>query len=218
MIGIKTHFVRFGGCDYRCVWCDTMYAVLPSEVRKNATPMTTMEIVQALTELGASGRTRWVTLSGGNPALLELGELVQTLRARFYRVAVETQGSVYKEWLGEVDCLTISPKPPSAGMELKQQGLFWDDLEKIITCNLKANLKVVVADRLDFDFAVKIHREWPKVPMTVQPMNEVGKDDYESLMEKYRALADWTLAEYTMAEVKVLPQLHVLAYGNERGK
>ena len=31
-----THFVRLGGCDYRCSWCDTMYAVDPAAVRANA--------------------------------------------------------------------------------------------------------------------------------------------------------------------------------------
>ena len=30
---LPTHFVRLGGCDYRCSWCDTMYAVDPATVR-----------------------------------------------------------------------------------------------------------------------------------------------------------------------------------------
>ena len=34
--GLPTHFVRLGGCDYRCSWCDTMYAVDPATVRANA--------------------------------------------------------------------------------------------------------------------------------------------------------------------------------------
>ena len=29
LIGRPTVFVRTGGCDYRCAWCDTLYAVLP---------------------------------------------------------------------------------------------------------------------------------------------------------------------------------------------
>ena len=29
--GVPTHFVRVGGCDYRCIWCDTMYAVDPDD-------------------------------------------------------------------------------------------------------------------------------------------------------------------------------------------
>jgi 7-carboxy-7-deazaguanine synthase len=218
MVGRKTHFVRFGGCDYRCTWCDTMYAVLPSEVRKNAKPMTAPAIVEALADLGLSGATRWVTLSGGNPALFDLGDLTERLHARLYRVAVETQGSKYKDWLSQVDCLTISPKPPSAGQQLKQQGLFWEDMDRIVTCNPNSNMKVVVANEEDFRFAVNVRRAYPKIPMTVQPMNLVGVDTFDTLMEKYRWLADLTMAEYTMAEVMVLPQLHVLAYSNERGK
>ena len=35
--GLATHFIRVGGCDYRCSWCDTMYAVDPAAVRANAT-------------------------------------------------------------------------------------------------------------------------------------------------------------------------------------
>ena len=31
--GCRRHFVRLGGCDYRCSWCDTMYAVDPAAVR-----------------------------------------------------------------------------------------------------------------------------------------------------------------------------------------
>jgi len=33
LIGTPTVFVRTAGCDYRCTWCDTLYAVLPDIVR-----------------------------------------------------------------------------------------------------------------------------------------------------------------------------------------
>ncbi|RWD90497.1 MAG: 7-carboxy-7-deazaguanine synthase QueE, partial [Mesorhizobium sp.] len=39
LIGRPTVFVRTGGCDYRCRWCDTLYAVLP-EFREDWTLMT----------------------------------------------------------------------------------------------------------------------------------------------------------------------------------
>src|SRR5438105_206992 len=34
--GRPAYFVRFGGCDYRCSWCDSMYAVEPADVRSHA--------------------------------------------------------------------------------------------------------------------------------------------------------------------------------------
>src|SRR4051812_46730356 len=46
--GLPTHFVRFGGCDYRCVWCDTMYAVDPAIVRSTSRRLTTDEIIAEL--------------------------------------------------------------------------------------------------------------------------------------------------------------------------
>src|SRR5436853_7306175 len=75
--GLSTHFVRFGGCDYRCSWCDTMYAVDPAVVRATAERLSDDAIVGRLEELG--GAPRWVTLSGGNPALHHLGARVDAL-------------------------------------------------------------------------------------------------------------------------------------------
>ena len=40
LIGIPTIFVRTGSCDYRCSWCDSLYAVLP-QYKKDWRKMTT---------------------------------------------------------------------------------------------------------------------------------------------------------------------------------
>src|SRR5215217_20609 len=65
--GLPTHFVRLGGCDFRCSWCDTMYAVDPATVRATARKLSAEEIVDEVDTLG--GAAEWVALSGGNPAL-----------------------------------------------------------------------------------------------------------------------------------------------------
>ena len=52
------------------------------------------------------GTADWVILSGGNPALWELGVLVAALQRKGYKVAVETQGSIWRNWLADVDWLT----------------------------------------------------------------------------------------------------------------
>src|SRR5207244_13541299 len=95
-------------------WCDTMYAVDPAVVRANAVHMSTAQIVERVDSL--DGAPHWVTISGGNPALHELGPLVASLRSNGYHVATETQGSVWRPWLATVDRLTVSPKPPRSGM------------------------------------------------------------------------------------------------------
>jgi 6-pyruvoyltetrahydropterin/6-carboxytetrahydropterin synthase len=57
------------------------------------------------------GAPRWVNISGGNPALHSLESLVEQLHAIDLLVAVETQGSLWRDWLGDVDRLTISFVP-----------------------------------------------------------------------------------------------------------
>ncbi|TIV44134.1 MAG: radical SAM protein, partial [Mesorhizobium sp.] len=70
LIGRPTVFVRTGGCDYRCRWCDTLYAVLP-EFREDWTLMTPNAILTEVERLSNSARVL-VSLSGGNPALQPL--------------------------------------------------------------------------------------------------------------------------------------------------
>ena len=62
--GVPTHFVRVGGCDYRCIWCDTMYAVDPDVVRTTSEHLSSRDIVDRVTSL--DGRPSWTTISGGN--------------------------------------------------------------------------------------------------------------------------------------------------------
>lgn len=217
MIGRQTHFVRFGGCDYRCSWCDSPQAVIPSQIRAGAKMMTTEQIVNGLHDLDYNvSHTQWVTLSGGNPGLFDLTDLVDMLHHTGYRVAVETQGSRYQKWFRQVECLTVSPKGPSSGMAMTD--LLWDELTKVLACSVRSNLKVVVLTDEDFEFATKVHRMFYDRPMTVQPCNIVGTDDTGTLLEKWRWLADKTMGNLMMSSVRVLPQLHVLAFGNERLK
>src|SRR3954470_4684991 len=72
--GIPAYFVRFGGCDFRCAWCDSMHAVEPAQVREEAEHLTPDEVVARVTELAPGPNV--VVLSGGNPALLDLEQVV----------------------------------------------------------------------------------------------------------------------------------------------
>ena len=163
--GLPCHFVRLGGCDYRCTWCDTMYAVEPAEVRRNSERLSTEQIVDRLQ--GLSGAPQWVILSGGNPALHELGALVQVLHEVGQKVAVETQGSIWRGWLSDVDRLTISPKPPSSGMATRSHR---SQVEEFMSRALSTNsagsvLKIVCFDEEDLAWAKEIATSWPDVEL-----------------------------------------------------
>jgi 7-carboxy-7-deazaguanine synthase len=221
LAGVPTAFVRFGGCDYRCSWCDSLHAVLPEHVRR-APRMTAAAIAESLAAL--PGRPDWVTLSGGNPALLELGELVALLQGAGRRVAVETQGSVWRDWLAGVDLLTISPKPPSSGMaSAANEADTRRFLERAAAARGRAVLKVVVFDEADYRWASGLRDRLPDLPLhlscgTDPPApGETHADALAGVSARYRWLAERASADPAMAGAHILPQLHVLAWGHETG-
>ncbi|WNC13635.1 7-carboxy-7-deazaguanine synthase QueE [Brevibacillus brevis] len=221
VIGQKTMFVRTAGCDYRCSWCDSAFT-WDGSAKDEIRQMTAEEIWEELSLLGKD-RFSHVTISGGNPALLEsIGELVQLLKERGIRSAVETQGSKWQDWLAGIDDITLSPKPPSSGMQTDYAAL-----DRIVGNLLESghsgvSLKVVVFDQTDFEYARGIHRRYPGIPFYLQPGNaDIAEADTQELREKlletFEWLIDQAMAASDMNDVKVLPQLHALVWGNKRG-
>ena len=209
MIGVPTLFVRLGYCDFKCRWCDSLYAVIPEQVHENATQMSAAAIRARLDALDAT--VPWVTLSGGNPVMHDLTELVALLHAGGRKLAVETQGTVFREWLRGCEVVTVSPKPPSSGMETN-----FAQLDRFAALP-QANLKVVVFDDADLAYAKGVHLRYPGVLFYLQVGNAVGADDRDALLAKLDWLGGKVLADPALQDAVVLPQLHVLLYGNRRG-
>ena len=69
MTGTVTHFLRTGGCGLRCSWCDSMFAVLPEEIKKYRRLMSTADILKELTALPYAP---YVTFTGGDPCIQPL--------------------------------------------------------------------------------------------------------------------------------------------------
>lgn len=235
--GIPCAFVRFGGCDYKCEWCDTPHAVLPELVRE-ATRCTPDAIMRRLGDLSGP-LPLWVVLSGGNPALHELGDLVHMLHVDKRRVSVETQGSRWKQWLSGVDRLCVSPKPPSSGMgnNLDQLAAFManalvaDAMNQDIVEPVWMFLKIVVFSEADLDYAELVHERWPEVPMFLSAGNDAGRtvaqpdrldprslrEVREDLLDDSEHLVDAVLKRPSMHDVRVQSQYHVLLWGNVQG-
>ena len=112
LIGEPTVFIRAGGCDYRCSWCDSLHAV-DSRHRHDWAAMSADQVWQRVRDL-SGGRRLTVSISGGNPAIQDFGPVIALGRAEGYRFACETQGSIARDWFADLDVLTLSPKPPSA--------------------------------------------------------------------------------------------------------
>jgi 7-carboxy-7-deazaguanine synthase len=229
MAGRPTHFIRMGGCDYRCHWCDTDIAVLPEKVREEQTKLTAVEIVNLVQ--GLRKGPKWVTISGGNPALHQLDLLVIDLHRNQFKVAVETQGSMWKPWLALVDQLTISPKPPSSKMStFKNMQLFEDFMDHMMTeypIGSRVCLKIPVFDEVDYEHAMVIHQQWGTIPFYFSVVTKMGGlygdfsggeiDTRDTLLDRYKWLAERIAGDERAGDTVAIPQLHALLWGHGRG-
>ena len=220
LIGLPTVFVRTGGCDYRCVWCDSLHAV-DSQYRAKWKRMTAKQIWKQISAL-SDDKPLVVSLSGGNPATQPLTGLIDMGHQCGYSFALETQGSVSRDWFSSLDFLVLSPKPPSSKMETN-----WEQLEtcfKVAGLRPEIVLKVVVFDDSDYQYAKEVTERFPSIPIYLQPGNymapagdeEDAPLDQSGLNEKMRWLVDKVLKD-NWFDARVLPQLHVILWGNKRG-
>lgn len=217
LIGQPTVFVRTGGCDYRCSWCDTMHAV-NNDFRRDWYNMDTDQVFRKIEDLSRN-KPLMVTLSGGNPAIQPFDALIHRGHDHGYRFNLETQGSIVKPWFKALDVLTLSPKPPSSGMDTD-----WDMLDSCVTMagsQTKTIFKIVVKDDADYGYAREVIARYPSYEMYLQPCNDMqsGSDqafEHERLRSHMRWLIERVLTD-GLHTVRVLPQLHVMLWGNERG-
>jgi 7-carboxy-7-deazaguanine synthase len=233
MSGTITHFVRFGGCDSRCNWCDSAYAVLPAQVKANSTLLTAIDIVAQVRTL-VQGSADWVTLTGGNPALLQIDGVVMRLQEAGYKVNVETQGTVWKAWMQLVDLVTVSPKGPSSG-NVVEVG-YGTPIDRIVEDSHKVCIKVVIFDDDDYEYAKSVRRVYPTVDFWVQAgtymgglngdfvgqgqpesLNNIRLDNTESLVRSWRDLAERVAREPIFRGCRVGVQQHAILWGHGRG-
>ena len=218
LVGRPTVFVRTGGCDFKCSWCDTLYAVLP-EHKNDWTPMSAPAIFEEVARL-SNEKPILVTLSGGNPAVQPLEPLLDLGHARGFTFALETQGTVAPSWFCKLDYLVLSPKPPSSDMETKWQ--------KVAACiqaadgRAQLSLKIVVFDEVDYAFAREAAQHFPVLPVYLQPGNHTPDTGTGTTLDVagITARLEWLMARARQDgwnNVTILPQLHTLLWGKKRG-
>lgn len=225
VVGRKTMFVRTGGCDYACSWCDSAFTWNGTQ---KATMTSAEDVFKELTLIGgvAIGEEvklnfNHVTISGGNPALIgkAMDEFIDICHANGVEVGLETQGSRWQDWFLKIDDLTISPKPPSSGMETNWETLDFI-VEKLERGMVNFTLKVVVFNEIDFAYAKKVDQRYNQDVFYVSVGNE---DAYEPgdisgrLLRELDGLWARVLADPEANHWRPLPQLHTLVWANKRG-
>jgi len=172
-MGLPCAFIRVTGCNLRCTYCDTQYAFY------EGTEMSIPEILQAIDGFA----TRLVLVTGGEPMLQKsVHELFRKLLERGYTVLVETGGQVS---LADVDPRVhkvMDFKCPSSGMESH------NDYSNVHHLTRNDELKFVVGDRRDFDWACEVIRRYDLA-------SRVGTVLFSPVQNalSYADLANWVL-------------------------
>ncbi len=127
--GYAAYFIRLGGCDVGCVWCD----VKDSWDASKHPMVSEKSLVDAVVHSGAP----ICVITGGEPAMYDLTSLTGLLKAAGVRTHIETSAAY--PVVGDFDWVCISPKKFKFPLESEM---------------LKANeLKIIVFNKSDFEWA-----------------------------------------------------------------
>lgn len=225
--GHISYFLRTGGCPYKCSWCDSMHAVDPKQIKKWAQYLTPKQIVAKVQDLTTPSKTglapshRWITFSGGDPLMWDLGYVAGALKLDGMKICVETQGTFAPYWLDSVDLITCSPKPPSSGMNGKVN---YDIIQEYTNRHgSRTVLKIVIFDKDDLEFAQMVHQKFPLTPMylsagTPPPADILDdKDVARYILKRYRWLTEEVVNNEQLHNTIVGAQMHAMIYGHRTG-
>ena len=145
MQGYPCTFLRLGGCNLSCAWCDTAYA------REGGTPIPGNEVIQRITSLPGS----LLCITGGEPLLQgdELLPLVRLLHENGYTIMIETNGTIDFRAYQPSASICMDVKCPSSGEE--------SNLSLLQHISGNDSIRFVVADEADCRYAADVLQAHP---------------------------------------------------------
>lgn len=184
-------FVRLTGCNLRCRWCDSEYTFTGGE------RMSLDDVTAKVESYGCN----LVEVTGGEPlAQNECFDLVRSLCDKGFEVLIETSGSIDVAPIDERAKLILDIKCPGSGEVDKNR---WANLDGLRPDD---EIKFVIADRLDYDWARTI----------IEERKLAGREILFSPVWSeldLKTLAEWMLADRVPARLQT--QLHKHIWGAE---
>lgn len=165
--GRAAYFIRTGGCDVGCVWCD----VKESWDANAHSPLGVEEIVAEVIK----SKTDFVVITGGEPTMYDLTALTSSLKKIGIEIALETSGAYPIQ--GHFDWICLSPKKFKMPLETNYK--------------LANELKMIIFNKSDFDWAdelknkvtktckLYVQTEWDKSEKMLPLIINYVKDNWE---------------------------------------
>ena len=213
-IGRRCSFIRLGGCNLTCKWCDTPYTWDGSRYDLR-TEMRRMEIGDILTQV-VDGAPERVVISGGEPLLQQEQEgwevLLEALHSFLFPIEVETNGTKIPNAasLRYVTQFNVSPKLAHSG-DPEDKRIVPAALTALRDTD-RAEFKFVCQTLADIDKVAEVVDRYQLDPRRVWIMPE--GTDAATVTVRLEGLADHAISQ----GFNLTTRLHVLAWGNTRKK
>lgn len=193
--GTVCTIVRVTGCNLRCKYCDSVYAY------EGGDQVSTSDVVGAVLKYGI----KTVLFTGGEP-LLDKAVALNFLQAMFenqIKVYVETNGAIDIGPFMPLATIVMDIKCPSSGM---YDRTVWDNIRYL---KLDDEIKFVVADRADYDYAKSIIEEYK-----LENRNVFISPVWGDNVQFFQDLANWMVADRLPARLSM--QQHKVIWGPVR--
>lgn len=169
--GRAAYFIRLGGCDVGCVWCDVKDSWDAEKHPKLKVESLKLIVKETPAEI--------VVITGGEPLMYDLTELTKELQAAGLKTNIETSGA--HPLSGSWDWICLSPKK------------FKAPLPGIIP--LANELKIVVFNKSDFDWAEKYAAlVSPTCKLFLQPEWDKAAEITPLIIDYIKAHPQWELS------------------------
>lgn len=169
--GHAAYFLRLGGCDVGCVWCD-----VKDSWDANKHPQVSVEQMVSFVK---ETKAPMVVITGGEPLLHNLDELTQQLQSNGIQTNIETSGS--SPLSGSWNWICVSPKKFKAPIpEVVKQA---------------DELKVVVFNKSDFEWAETYAAQCkPGCKLFLQPEWDQSAKVLPLIIEYVKANPRWEIS------------------------
>jgi 7-carboxy-7-deazaguanine synthase len=172
--GSAAYFVRLGGCDVGCSWCDVKESWEASDHQK----FTTDEIIKWI----IPSKTPIAVITGGEPTLYDLSELTSTIHDQNIRTHIETSGT--NPLTGNWDWITFSPKRFKKPLE--------EFFEK------SHEIKIIIAHRNDLRWALELGAKMHSSALLyIQPEWDMRSEMESACIEFIKENPRWKLSLQT---------------------
>lgn len=161
-------FVRLGGCNLACHFCDTEF--------ESFKQMSLGEIIDQVKEYSSVGETKLIVITGGEPLRQNIAPLCERLIEEGFKVQIETNGTLRRDLPKGVD-IVCSPKNTGQGYVPPH-----DDL----LAGIGALKFIVSATDARYDHVPPFAAAPHGIPVYVQPMDEY--DDEKNAANRALAL------------------------------